>query len=381
MMKTLSFILLMLVIPFLSKSQDSFKIVGDISGLGSGKLIYLIYDSGDKQITDSTIIQEGRFSFKGSIDFPVYASLFLNKNPYVARPSKSEVTDSFKFYLENSPMDMLATDSLKNIVITGSLGNKQNVELRSMFKANDVKFALLNKAFNELPETSKKDSLTLAQLRKREEDILNESYDIYLDFANIHPDSYLSVLVLSYVASQPGKVKQVKTVYDKLSSYLKKSPLGSGIPTILASHQVINVGKPAPNFELKNAGGSPVRLSDFRNQFVLLDFWASWCGPCRAENPNLVKAYGKYKGKGFQIVGVSLDFPGQRTAWLKAIETDKLSWPQISDLKGWDNAVAKIYGIRFIPANVLIDPTGKIIAVNLKGDELKTKLEELLKVN
>jgi peroxiredoxin len=380
-MKKNAYIVLLLIIPFLSKAQDSFKIEGKINGLGSGKLVYLIYDAADKQIKDSTLVRDGHFAFEGKIDFPVYAALFLNKNPYVTKAAKGETIDSFRFYLENSPIVMSANDSLKKIVITGSPGNKLNTELRGMFRDNDKKMASLSKEYEALPEASKKDSLTLDGFIKREKVILNESFDIYLAFAKAHQDSYLSVIGLSYVAAQPGKGMETKKAYDHLAPKLKNSPIGKDIPILIASQELVKVGKPAPDFELNNPEGSAVRLSDFKKGYVLLDFWASWCGPCRAENPNVVAAFEKYKSKGFQVLGVSLDSPGQKDAWVKAIEKDKLNWPQISDLKGWNNTAAKLYGVRAIPANFLIDPSGIIIATDLRGDDLKRKLEELFKSN
>jgi peroxiredoxin len=125
--------------------------------------------------------------------------------------------------------------------------------------------------------------------------------------------------------------------------------------------------------------GKPVSLSDFKGKYVLIDFWASWCGPCRAENPNVVKAYNNYKDKDFTVLGVSLDQPGKQEAWLNAIHKDSLTWTHVSDLKFWDNAVAQLYGIRAIPQNLLLDPSGKIIAKNIRGEELKKKLEEVMK--
>jgi len=136
------------------------------------------------------------------------------------------------------------------------------------------------------------------------------------------------------------------------------------------------IGQPAIEFAQNDPDGKPINLSDFRGKVVLVDFWAAWCGPCRAENPNVVEAYKKFKSKGFTVLGVSLD--KDKAKWLEAIEKDGLTWPQVSDLKYWDNAVAKMYGVRAIPANVLVGKDGKILAKNLRGDKLHEKLAELL---
>ena len=134
------------------------------------------------------------------------------------------------------------------------------------------------------------------------------------------------------------------------------------------------IGKFAMDFTQNDTLGMPVSLSQFRGKYVLVDFWASWCGPCRVENPNVVKVFHQYKDKGFTVLGVSLDRPNAKDKWLKAIHDDGLAWTQVSDLKFWDNEVAKLYGIRAIPQNLLIDPQGKIIAKNLRGMELEQYL-------
>jgi len=147
----------------------------------------------------------------------------------------------------------------------------------------------------------------------------------------------------------------------------------------LESLKSTSIGAEAPDFEQTDTLGKPVRLSSFRGKYVLLDFWASWCGPCRQENPGVVKAFNRFKDKNFTIIGISLDKPGGGFAWMNAIKSDHLGgWTQLSDLKFWNNAVAQLYFVQGIPKNFLIDPAGKIVAQDLRGGDLEAKLEEVL---
>jgi peroxiredoxin len=166
-------------------------------------------------------------------------------------------------------------------------------------------------------------------------------------------------------------------LYNGLSNTIKQSPSGKMFAERLPKLKAVAIGAIAPVFDEPDTSGKKIDLSSFRGKYVLIDFWASWCGPCRHENPNVVKAYNRYKNQNFTIVGVSLDRPGNKDKWLKAIHMDGLTWTQLSDLKFWDNKAAVLYGVRGIPQNFLLDPDGKIIAKNLRGEDLEDKLAEL----
>jgi peroxiredoxin len=170
----------------------------------------------------------------------------------------------------------------------------------------------------------------------------------------------------------------VEPVFENLVSAIKQSPSGIAFKEQIETAKKTGVGVYPKNFIQKDTLGNPVSLESFKGKYVLIDFWASWCGPCRTENPNLVKAFHKYKMKGFTVLGVSLDNAGMQQAWLDAIHKDELTWTQVSDLKGWNNDVAKQYGVGAIPQNFLLDPTGKIIAKNIFGEALNKTLTELL---
>jgi len=166
--------------------------------------------------------------------------------------------------------------------------------------------------------------------------------------------------------------------FNLFDAPLRESDLGKELAARIAKVKKTQEGMLAPDFTQLDVNGKPVKLSDFRGKYVLLDFWASWCGPCRRENPNVVKAYNDFKAKGFEVLGVSLDKREDRDKWLQAIQKDGLSWTQVSDLKVWDNEAAKLYDVNAIPMNFLIDPDGKIIAKYLRGEALETTLKKVM---
>jgi peroxiredoxin len=367
-------------IPLLVQGQSTtYNVNGEIGSLKEGDTLYLIYQVGDKQITDSAIVKASKFRFQGVLENPVFAAIYLNRNPYVKRLQPGEIMDSMGFYLEPSTIQVKAIDSLKHAIVSGSKTDLLYRQLQDRLKENTNQFDSLNKEADAMTPDEKKDTAVYQGLVRRELQLLEDLYEVHLAFANEHPDAYLSVVSLSQVAAHPTMTQRAAKVYARLSAHLKQTPLGKGIAIQLSATAQTALGKQAPDFELPNPQGKKVLLSDLRGQYVLIDFWASWCRPCRAENPNLVKAYNHWKNKNFNVLGVSLDGPGQKTAWIKAIKDDGLVWTQVSDLKGFENKAAKIYGVSSIPASFLIGPDGKIIGKDLRGEALVAELERLLK--
>ena len=200
------------------------------------------------------------------------------------------------------------------------------------------------------------------------------SRKVKLDFIQNHPDNGLSLVFLEDMAGSKPDVDVIAPLLHSLPA-IQDSYRGKRLANLLKGMGLVE-GAKAIDFTQADTQGKPVKLSDFRGKYVLIDFWASWCVPCRQENPNLVKAYAAYKSKNFEILAVSLDNKNEN--WLKAIEDDKLSWVHVSDLKGWDNTVAGAYAIRAVPNNYLIDPNGIIIARNLRGEALEAALAKYL---
>jgi peroxiredoxin len=243
--------------------------------------------------------------------------------------------------------------------IQDQLSEKFGADVMSHLNQKDPKYPEIIKYFNDLSEANNQaETERLAA------------------FIKIHPDSFAAVYLLnSMVSNIPGSKSHA--LYQQLGANYKETSYAKNILKIIDAKSITAIGKIAPDFEQPDTAGKMVKLSDFKGQYVLVDFWASWCIPCREENPNVVKAYQQFHDKGFTVLSVSLDQPGKKTAWLNAIHHDQLTWTQVSDLKFWNNAVAKLYGIQAIPQNFLLNKEGKIIAVNIKGEELNKKLVEI----
>lgn len=309
----------------LSANAQNFAITGTVKGVSSGK-VYLQRFANKMFFTiDSSNITDGKFRFAKKPELPELYGITLNPSAsplfIFLEDKKIEVElDSAAYYSKSVVKGSDAQD------LFSTYRNSRNVKVDEFIKANPSSIVA--------------------------------AYVLYRDYSyRLTPDEIDSNVKLLSPSLQKT---QYVNVLRELSPTLRK----------------VGIGATAPAFTLADANGQPVKFSGKTGKYLLLDFWAGWCGPCRRENPNLVRVYEKYKGKGFDIFAVSLD--KQKEQWLKAIADDKLTWTHVSDLKFWDSAPAKLYGVRAIPSNVLIGPDGKIVARNLRGKELEEKLATLL---
>ena len=347
------------------KQGNSFTLIGQLTGLDSG-VVYLTHRANGAYLTDTIQVHQGAFNFTDTAFEPTMYNLGLGGQD-----------QGLSFFVDNQTIHITANkDSLEAGRVSGS-------DAEGQYLLYQVKMQSFQDQMNNLMQSyeiaDKTGTLPLIQdsLEKVYEGIQGVQQDSIISYVKSNPHSIISAWAVTRNLLYAPDPVILGEVYHALDSLVRQSSYGKNIHTALMIARKTAIGQMAPDFTETDQNGNPFRLSSLRGHYVLLDFWASWCGPCRAENPNVVRAYNQFKNKGFTILGVSLD--QAKGPWLKAIATDHLDWHQVSDLKYWKSKEALEYGIQAIPSNFLLDPQGRIIARNLRGDDLEKKLAEIFK--
>ncbi len=373
-------IAILLVTGIMAQEEKTFTVNGTINGFSKpvARILYF-YRKGDKNITDSVEVKDGTYQFSGTVAEPLMLTLRV-RYPLGADGKPVKVFsqgDYAPVFIGPGTIKVSSADSLSNITVSGSAANDEYKKLTALLKPVNEQMraesAIYSKAAKEKNESARKASEEkLDSLDK----VTRELNGQYVKNNSRSPIAHYALV--NYAGWEIDPVA-VEPLLNQLSPEQKQYPSIKMLTANLEIAKKTAVGAMAMDFTQNDTVGKPVSLSSLRGKYLLVDFWASWCGPCRRENPNVVKAYQAYRDKGFHIISVSLDQPGAKDKWIKAIHDDNLTWTHVSDLQYWNNEVAKQYGIQAIPQNLLLDPKGKIIAKNLTGDQLEKKLSEILK--
>jgi peroxiredoxin len=359
-MKKISLLLLAVGASFFSQAQDlKYTIKGRTAIIPSdGKMVLIRFDLANGQRKDTGRVNaNGTFSFVGTVPEAQIGQLVFNVD--------KNHGESAVFYLEKGIINIDIKKDKQFPVLSGTPLNKDFNDYYVMMDhlLDSVNAANPGTKVNQFSKELKTERLHLMQ-----------------KFVPEHPNSILALYQLNNnVARFPEEVSELAILYNEFTPQVQKTKEGKDMAMLIKGLSSNKIGDVALDFSLPDTTGKIVKLTDFRGKYVLLDFWATWCVPCLEEMPNVVSAYQQYHDKNFAILGVSLDRPDTKTLWKKMIREQHMDWPQVSDLKWWNSQAALLYNIQGVPANFLIDPNGKIIAINLRGAALQQKLAELFK--
>lgn len=368
-------ILLFAAVSLMACKKEGYEITGLVKGIENGKKVFMESQGDEGPVAlDTAVVENEKFTFNGK----------LKEGIELAFVRVETLNGSVPFILEDGEINIeFNKDTIQLSKIGGSKNNEKfqsyNNDSRVIFKKM-MKFQEDNQQ-KMMTAQQTQDTATVNSLMKEYNKFQDELNEQSKTFITKNPDAYISGLLLeNFLMRNSLTPEEVKEFYNKLDKTVLETKSGKNIKKMLDALSAVTVGSIAPDFSAPSPEGKMISLKESMGKVTIIDFWASWCGPCRQENPNVVALYNELHDKGLNIIGVSLDKEGDTQKWKDAIAKDGLTWNQISNLKFWKEPIAEQYNVKSIPATFILDASGKIVAKDLRGEELKAKVKELLGV-
>lgn len=359
----------------ISCKKEGYEINGTIKGVNNGEKIYIeTLDKNNPVRIDTAVIENNKFHFEGKLNNGLEIAILRLEEPY----------KMMALILENGVINVtMDVDTLKNSKIGGTTENdifqQFNDEIKAKYDLID-KFKNDNKEKMEVAQKNN-DSISIKNLLNELKKLDTDLKKMPVNFINEKPSAFVSVLFLENLFKNSLLTpNELTKLYNKIDKKFLETKSGKELKLLFENLNSTEIGSIAPDFSGKNPEGKEISLKESLGKVTIIDFWASWCEPCRVENPNVVAMYKELHDKGLNIIGVSLDNPNGAQAWKDAIAKDGLMWNQVSNLQGWKDPIAVQYKVQSIPATFILNKDGAIVAKNLRGEELKAKVKELLGV-